>query len=63
MFGQAFNLFNHVNATAVDSLLYTVGGTVTAPVLNYNPDFLHVTASSNTLIAQRQIQIGAKLTW
>jgi outer membrane receptor protein involved in Fe transport len=63
MFVQAFNLFNHTNATAVDSLFYTVSGTAAAPQLKYNPDFLHVTASSNTLIAQRQIQIGAKLTW
>ncbi len=61
MFVQAFNLFNHVNATSVDSLLYTAGGTAAAPTLTYNPDFLHVTASSNSLIAQRQIQIGAHL--
>ncbi|MHB8539524.1 MAG: TonB-dependent receptor [Candidatus Acidiferrales bacterium] len=66
MFVQAFNLFNHVNATGVDSTLYFVGGK--DPVtgftdLNYNTDFLHVTASSNSLIAQRQIQIGATLNW
>ena len=61
LFAQAFNLLNHVNATAVDTLLYTAGGTSTAPTLTYNTDFLHVTASSNSLIAQRQIQIGAHL--
>jgi outer membrane receptor protein involved in Fe transport len=63
MFVQAFNLFNHTNATGADTLLYTVSGTAAAPLLKYNTDFLHVTASSNTLIAQRQIQIGAKLSW
>lgn len=66
MFVQAFNLFNHVNATGVDSTQYFVGGTdpVTGfPDLNFNSDFLHVTASSNSLIGQRFIQIGAKLNW
>jgi Carboxypeptidase regulatory-like domain len=61
LFAQAFNLFNHVNATGVDTLLYTAGGTVANPTLTYNTDFLHVTASSNSLIAQRQIQIGTHL--
>jgi hypothetical protein len=61
LFVQAFNLFNHVNATAVDTQLYQAGGTAANPTLTYNTDFLHVTASSNSLIAQRQIQIGAHL--
>jgi hypothetical protein len=61
LFAQSFNLFNHVNATGVDTLLYTAGGTAAAPTLTYNTDFLHVTASSNSLTAQRQIQIGAHL--
>ncbi|HVB35998.1 MAG TPA: TonB-dependent receptor [Candidatus Acidoferrales bacterium] len=63
MFVQAFNLMNHVNATGVDSLLYVAGGTAAKPTLTFNPDFLHVTASSNSLINQRQIQIGARLNF
>lgn len=59
MFVQAFNLFNHVNATGVDSTQYFVNGTT----LNFNTDFLHVTSSSNSLIGQRFIQIGATLNW
>jgi len=64
MFVQAFNLFNHVNATSVDSTLYFAGTNSTGvPQLTANTDFLHVKASSNSLIAQRQIQIGATLNW
>lgn len=63
VFADAFNLFNHVNVTAVDTQIYTAGGTKTAPTLTFNPDFLHPTGSSNTLGGQRQIQIGAKFTW
>ena len=63
VFAQAFNLFNHVNATGVDTVQFFAGGTAAAPTLTYNSDFMHVTASSNSLIAQRQIQIGAKLSW
>jgi hypothetical protein len=64
LFGEAFNLFNHVNATAVGTRIYSIGTTSTgAPALNFDPQFGVVQASSSSLLAQRQIQIGARLTF
>ena len=70
--GDAFNLFNHNNITAVNTTMYTIcaagasctplGGT--KPTVNafvFNPKFGVPTQSSNSLIAQRQIQVGIKL--
>jgi len=70
--GDAFNLFNHNNVTAVNTTMFTVCGAGvsctplggTKPAVNslvFNPKFGVPTASSNTLIAQRQIQVGIKL--
>lgn len=73
--GDAFNLFNHTNFTAVDTQMYTTGTaclpagstcpnpTPLSPVLTFNPHFGVPTQSSNSLIAQRQIQIGARLNF
>jgi len=61
LFGEAFNLFNHVNATSVGTRNYSIGGTAAAPTLVADPQFGVVQSSSNSLLAQRQIQIGAKL--
>jgi hypothetical protein len=55
--GDAFNLFNHNNVTAVDTQMYTISGAS----LVFNPHFGVPTNSSNTLIAQRQIQVGIRL--
>ncbi len=57
--GDAFNLFNHVNFTSVDTQMYTISGTN----LNFNLHFGVPTQSSNSLIGQRQIQVGAKITF
>lgn len=57
---EAFNLFNHVNVTGVDTLLYATGGTSTAPTLTLNRTFSIPTASANSLIAQRQIQLALR---
>jgi hypothetical protein len=57
--GDAFNLFNHVNFTSVDTQMYTIAGTT----LSFNPHFGVPTQSSNSLIGQRQIQIGGRLTF
>ncbi len=63
-----FNMFNRVNPTQVSGALvnsvssqYTISGTT----LNYQPTFGSVINTSSTLggAGQRQIQIGAKLTW
>lgn len=55
--GDAFNLFNHTNFTAVDTQMYTTSGAT----LVFNPHFGVPTQSSNSLIAQRQIQVGLRL--
>jgi hypothetical protein len=57
--GDAFNLFNHNNVTAVDTQMYTIAGTN----LNFNPHFGVPTNSSNTLISQRRIQVGIRLNF
>ncbi|HKW57417.1 MAG TPA: TonB-dependent receptor [Candidatus Acidoferrum sp.] len=70
--GDAFNLFNHNNVTAVNTTMFTICGAGasctplggTKPAVNslvFNPKFGVPTGSSNTLIAQRQIQVGIKL--
>ena len=59
LFGEAFNLFNHVNATAVGTRNYSINGST----LVADPQFGVVQASSSSLLAQRQIQIGARLTF
>ena len=33
---EAFNLFNRINYTAVNSTFYAIGGTAAAPTLDYN---------------------------
>jgi len=76
---DAFNLFNHNNITAVSGQMFNIqtapvgalcaGASAAAPCLAFNDGvnlgtkFATPTQSSNTLIAQRQIQIGAKLTF
>ncbi len=68
---DAFNAFNHTNFTAVDNQIYTICGanarcsatglTPTVNQLVFNNHFGVPTGSSNSLLAQRQIQIGARL--
>jgi hypothetical protein len=57
---EAFNLFNHINVTDLSRRLYTVGGTVAAPTLTFDPAFGTATASGNTLFRERQIQFAAR---
>jgi outer membrane receptor protein involved in Fe transport len=69
--GDAFNLFNHNNVTAVDTQMFTIcaagaacsalGSKPTTNALVFNPHFGVPTTSSDTLIAQRQIQVGIRL--
>jgi len=83
--GDAFNLFNHVNVTGVNTQMFsitapnaptTVHGvscSASAPCLVFQDPaitgnastslFQAATQSSNSLLAQRQIQIGAKITF
>lgn len=63
VFGEAFNLFNHVNATSVGTRNFSIGGTAAAPTLVADPQFGVVTGSSSSVLTQRQVQIGAKLNF
>ena len=64
LIGEAFNLFNHVNYTTVNTQNYTIGGTAAAPVLNYFGNFGQLTAANNTtVLVSRQIQIGARISF
>ncbi len=58
--GEAFNLFNHVNVTSVGTTLYGTGGTLSAPTLTLDNTFRVPASSSNSLIAERQIQLGIR---
>ena len=61
---EAFNLYNHFNATSVTTLMYTVGGTAAAPALNYNATFGAITnANNNNVLGPRQIQLGARVNF
>jgi len=72
--GDAFNLFNHNNVTAVNTTMFTIcaagasctplgGAKPTVNSLVFNPKFGVPTNSSNSLIAQRQIQVGIRLNF
>jgi len=60
---DAFNAFNHTNITGVNTLMYAISGTN----LQFQDGasgrslFGLPTQSSNSILAQRQIQIGARL--
>lgn len=68
---DAFNALNHTNFTSVDTQAFTIcaansrcsatGQTPKVNQLVFNSHFGVPTASSNSLLAQRQIQIGARL--
>jgi hypothetical protein len=68
---DAFNALNHTNFTSVDTQIYTIcaanakcsatGSTPTVNQLVFNNHFGVPTGSFNSLLAQRQIQIGARL--
>jgi hypothetical protein len=61
---EAFNLYNHFNATSATTLMYTLGGTAAAPTLSYNANFGQITnANNNNVLGPRQIQFGAKLNF
>ncbi|MBZ5703320.1 MAG: TonB-dependent receptor [Acidobacteriia bacterium] len=59
LFGEAFNIFNHVNVTDLGRTIYSISGTT----LKYDTRFGVPTSSSNSLTAQRQLQIGVKLAF
>jgi hypothetical protein len=60
-----FNMFNRLNYTASNTLMYTVGGTPAAPTVTYNPTFASLTnANSNYFVfTPRQIQLSLRFTF
>ena len=62
---DVFNVFNRLNHTQSNTLMYTVGGTVAAPTLTYNPTFGSLTnANSNYFVfTPRQVQLGLRYTF
>jgi hypothetical protein len=62
---DVFNMFNHLNHTAANTLMYTVQGTATAPALAYNPAFGTLTnANSNYFVfTPRQLQLALRYTF
>jgi hypothetical protein len=71
LMADAFNALNHTNFTSVDTQIYTIcaanakcsptGATPKVNQLVFNNHFGVPTQSSNSILAQRQIQIGARL--
>src|ERR1051326_1033060 len=63
--GDAFNALNRNNITAVNTLGYAISGGTTLQFQDGKAGTLFglPTQSSNSLLAQRQIQIGARLNF
>jgi hypothetical protein len=63
---EAFNLFNRINYTSLNTTYYTIGGTAAAPTLTYNAaTFSLPTNANNGTFAPRprEIQLGARFTF
>jgi hypothetical protein len=61
---EVFNLFNHVNYNTATGTAYTTGGTAAAPTLTYSSSFGALTAANNGwFFTQRQLQLGAKISF
>jgi hypothetical protein len=63
LFAETFNLFNHVNYTAVTGTHYTAGGTNAAPTLTFNSTtFGALTNANNGTLGptQRLFQFGGR---
>ncbi|MGD0368647.1 MAG: carboxypeptidase regulatory-like domain-containing protein [Acidobacteriaceae bacterium] len=70
LLGEAFNLFNHMNVTSVNSTAYSIGSTGTLTYQAFNAGggksaqsgFGAITNADSTFVySQRQIQLGLKL--
>ncbi len=62
IFAEGFNLFNRLNVTGlVSGSAYTIGGTATAPVLNFNATTFGIPGEAgNSIFRERQIQFAAR---
>ena len=56
---------DRLNYTSVNTLMYTVGGTVAAPTLTYNPTFGSLTNGNNNyfVFTPRQVQIALRYSF
>jgi hypothetical protein len=66
LFAEAFNLFNHINYTAVNSTAYFVGGSNAAPTLTFNTaTFGALTNANNGSLGptQRLLQFGGRFSF
>lgn len=59
---EGFNIFNRLNVTgAASTTAYSIGGTVTAPTLNFNAiNFGIPGEAGNSIFSQRQVQLAAR---
>ena len=57
---EAFNVFNHVNVTDVNTRQFTTGGTAAAPTLVADPLFGVPSGSAGTLTRERQMQFAIR---
>jgi hypothetical protein len=60
LLAEAFNLFNHVNVTDVQTREYSYSSTATTKTLTYNSQFGQPTAAGNTLFQSRQMQFAVR---
>jgi outer membrane receptor protein involved in Fe transport len=63
--GDVFNVFDRLNHTDVNRLMYTVGGSAAAPTLTHNQAFGTLTnANSNYFVfTPRQVQLAVRYTF
>ncbi len=66
---EAFNLFNHVNPTGLNTGMYTMDSTSATPAIKYvrdsngNPTFGVANQASSTLWRERQVQFAARINF
>jgi hypothetical protein len=59
--GEAFNLLNRTQVTALNTRMYVIGGTATASTLTFDPAFETVSAAGNNVIRERQLQFAIRM--
>jgi Carboxypeptidase regulatory-like domain len=61
--GEAFNVFNRTQVTALNTRMYLIDGTATASLLKFDPSFGTVSAAGNDVIRERQLQFAIRMTF
>jgi hypothetical protein len=70
LLAEGFNIFNRTQVTALNTTLYSIGGTATASTLNFQtttgvpttgtPTFQTLSTAGNSLVRERQVQLAAR---